>query len=358
VLSIEHSGARLWLVTLEEFMALHLRFWGLCACVLIAMAASRSVTYAAASDTAPANPSQTIFVDLTGSGSAQATAPSVPSTPPVTETTFIDLSKGNGSNTIMERRTPDRIRTPRTRQIDLSNGALLPPALQGDDAYIPEPDTVTITADRIGDPYEEGNRGRFRTHVGLHRYVIDPVERTYIAVVPSPARSGLHNFLTNLETPTVLANDLLQGDLDRAGNTLSRFVVNTTIGIGGIFDFAGDAGIAYRDNDFGATLASYGVSDSPYLLVPIIGPSNPRDLGGKVVDFALDPLHFVTLPGGIITSIGHTGLHEVDKRSVDVGDLDMLAKTSPDAYAEERAKARAERDAEINGTPPTPPPWQ
>ncbi len=94
---------------------------------------------------------------------------------------------------------------------------------------------------------------------------------------------------------------------------LARFVVNTTIGIGGIFDFAGKAGIPYRDNDFGATLAAYGVSDYPYLLIPVIGPSNPRDLGGKVVDFAIDPLHFVTLPGGIITSIGKAGLTQLDK---------------------------------------------
>ncbi|HXJ02747.1 MAG TPA: MlaA family lipoprotein, partial [Micropepsaceae bacterium] len=100
------------------------------------------------------------------------------------------------------------------------------------------------------------------------------------------------------------------------------------------------------------TLASYGVGDYPYLLVPIIGPSNPRDLGGKVVDFILDPLHFVTLPGGILTSAGHAGLHELDKRSVDVGELDMLDKTSMDAYAEERAKARDRRNAELNGTEP------
>jgi phospholipid-binding lipoprotein MlaA len=279
-----------------------------------------------------------------------APADSVPPSAPA-QTMFIDLTKGDAPVAM-----PDPVRTtvtnPRVRHIDLSDGKPLP---QLEEEEPPPPptqiDTITINADRLNDPYEDANRGRFKNHVRLHRYVIDPVERAYIYVVPTPARAGLHNFFTNLDTPAVLANDLFQGNLDRAGDTLARFVVNTTIGIGGVFDFAGKAGIRYRDNDFGATLATYGVSDYPYLLIPIIGPSNPRDLSGKVVDYVLDPLHFVTLPGGIITSIGHTGLNQLDKRSVDVGELDRLDKTSPDAYAEERAKARERRNAEINDTP-------
>jgi phospholipid-binding lipoprotein MlaA len=268
-----------------------------------------------------------------------------------TQTMFIDLTKGDGPIAMPDHNYPAAT-SPRIRHIDLSNGAPLPTLEESEPPPPPtELDTITINADKLSDPYEEDNRGRFRNHVRLHRYVIDPVERAYFYVVPTPARDGLHNFLTNLETPTVLANDLFQGRLDLAGDTLSRFVVNTTIGIGGIFDFAGKAGIPYRDNDFGVTLATYGVSDYPYLLIPVIGPSNPRDLGGKVVDYVLDPLHFVTLPGGIVTSIGHAGLHQLDKRSVDVGELDRLDRTSPDAYAEERAKAREERSAEINGTP-------
>lgn len=187
--------------------------------------------------------------------------------------------------------------------------------------------------------------------MGLHRYLIDPVERTYFAIVPLPARAGLHNFLTNLETPSAFANDVFQADPERAGVTLERFVVNSTLGIGGIFDIAGMAGIPYRDDDFGATLAAYGVSDYPYLLVPVIGPSNPRDLTGKFVDFFLNPLQWVALPGGIVTSGAHAGLHELDKRSLDVGELDDLARTTPDAYAVERKQARAARAAELGATP-------
>lgn len=282
---------------------------------------------------------------------SDAVRPNDPAPPMPAQTLFVDLTKGDGPVAMPERVYPTTSDT-RVRHIDLSNGAPLPAAEEDEPPPPPtQLDTITINADKLNDPYEDANRGRFKNHVRLHRYVIDPVERAYMYVVPTPARAGLHNFLTNLETPAVLANDLFQGDLDRAGDTLSRFVVNTTIGIGGVFDFAGRAGIPYRDNDFGATLANYGVSDYPYLLIPIIGPSNPRDLSGKVVDYVLDPLHFVTLPGGIITSISHAGLHQLDKRSVDVGELDQLDRTSPDAYAEERAKAREERNAEINGTP-------
>jgi len=219
------------------------------------------------------------------------------------------------------------------------------------DETVPEIEGITITADQLDDPYEGANRGRFSAHVRLHRYLIDPVERAYIYVVPERARAGVHNLLINLETPSVLANDLFQGKLDRAGDTLSRFVVNTTLGLGGLIDIAGRAGIAYRDDDFGATLATYGVGEYPYLLVPVIGPSNPRDLGGKVVDFFLDPLRWITLPGGIVTSIGNSGIHELDKRSEDVGALDRLAKTAPDAYAVERSRARESRAAALDATP-------
>jgi phospholipid-binding lipoprotein MlaA len=265
------------------------------------------------------------------------------------QTLFVDLSTG-AAHTAMPDRTLPPGKTPRTHHIDLSNGAALP-AAESEEDTAPEIDRVIITADQLDDPYEETNRGRFRAHVRLHRYVIDPAERTYIYVVPQPARAGVHNFLTNLETPSILANDVFQGKLDRAGDTLSRFVVNTTLGLGGIFDIAGMAGIPYRDDDFGATLASYGVDDYPYLLVPVIGPSNPRDLGGKVVDFFLDPFRWVTLPGGLLTSVGQTGFHELDKRSEDVGALDVLDRTAPDAYSLERSRARERRAAEINGPP-------
>ena len=321
--------------------------WGF----LLAAGAEQSFA-APASESATAGAVQTNFVDLTKDGGAPPAAAMLPAQAGNIDATsgvaFVDLTQDGSAMGTPQHQLP-RSRTPRTKLVDLTTGAEVPDLSQPDDEPEVVPDTVVITADRLNDPYEDSNRGRFKSHVWLHRNVIDPVERGYIAVVPTPARDGLHNFLFNLETPSVLANDLFQGDFSRAGDTVARFLVNTTLGLGGLIDVAGKTGMHYRDNDFGATLATYGVGDGPYLLVPVIGPSNPRDLGGKVVDFAIDPLHFVTLPGGIITSIGHAGARELDKRSTDVGELDMLAKTVPDPYAEERATARKHRADEISG---------
>jgi phospholipid-binding lipoprotein MlaA len=283
------------------------------------------------------------FVDLTTG--ASPSAPATP-TPAITTPTYIDLSNGAVPGP-SPTPPPTRART-RIHVVDLANGGAPTDTDDANDAE-PEPDLITITADRLADPYEEANRGRFNAHVRLHHYVIDPVERVYVAAVPDAARDGVHNVLTNLETPSVLANDLLQGNLKRAGDTLSRFVVNSTLGVFGLFDIAGRAGIPYRDDDFGATLATWGVGEGPYLLVPVIGPSNPRDLSGKVVDFVIDPFHYVTLPGGVVTSVGRSGLHEADKRQGEVGELDELTRTARDPYAAERAKAREERNKEIFG---------
>ena len=321
-----------------------------CGLMIAAMAASPST--GALSDAPQSTASPTNFVDLSAQGNATPRSAVPDQNTGTAATMFIDLTTGAAPVAM-----PDRVlhtKTPRMRIVDLTNGASTPPVDEADlEAEAPAPETtvITITADRLSDPYEETNRGRFRTHVGLHHYVIDPVERAYIYIVPEPARVGVHNFLTNLDTPTVLANDILQGKVDRAGNTLSRFVINSTLGIFGIFDFAGKAGIPYRDDDFGATLATYGVGDYPYLLIPVIGPSNPRDLSGKVVDIFLDPFRFVTLPGGIITSIGRGGVHEVDKRTDEVGELDELARSAPDPYAAERSMALEKRRTEIEGNP-------
>lgn len=198
------------------------------------------------------------------------------------------------------------------------------------------------------DPYEDGNRRRFRSHVALHRYIIDPVESVYVEIVPEPLRRGLHNVLTNIDTPSVFANNLFQGRPGAAGNTLARFVINSTAGVGGIFDLATRAGIPYRDNDFGRTLAVYGVGDYPYLMIPVIGSSNPRDFAGKIVDFALNPLRYTTLPGGIWTSLGLAGANELDKRSYDVGALVELDRTAPDPYAADRDMAREQRNRELD----------
>ena len=342
----------------RPLLSRHLRALGPLACGLMMTAMAASPIRAAPSPDAPQSAtSQTVFVDLTAQGSAtpRSVVPDRDTAASATPgTMFIDLTTGAAPTAM-----PDRVlqtKTPHIRLVDLTNGASPPPE-EAEEVPAPETTVITITADRLNDPYEETNRGRFRAHVRLHHYVIDPVERAYIYIVPEPARVGVHNFLSNLDTPAILANDVMRGQVDRAGNTLSRFVVNSTLGIFGIFDIAGQAGIPYRDDDFGATLATYGVGDYPYLLIPVIGPSNPRDLSGKVVDFFLDPFRFVTFPGGIITSIGRGGLHEADKRTHEVGELDDLSRSTPDPYATERSMALERRRVEIDDMPkPSVPP--
>jgi phospholipid-binding lipoprotein MlaA len=312
----------------------------------------------AAPSSAQRDPSGTIFVDLTANGNAQPlTQPNRGTDLTRPHSTFVDLTKGDAVTARPAPTSAIPAKTMHTRHVDLSRGDKIPLADDIDDPSVPVPETdqIIITGDRAADPYEAWNRRRFKTHVALHRNVIDPVETVYVDVVPAPVRWGLHNFLTNLETPSVLANDVLQVDLDRASGTLLRFVINSTVGIAGIIDVATRVGIRYRDDDFGQTLANYGVGDYPYLLVPVIGPTNPRDLSGKVVDLFLNPLHYFAVPGGILTSLGRAGAHEIDKRSVDVGELDTLARTVPDPYAAERSRARGRRNAEINGAARLPP---
>ncbi len=142
----------------------------------------------------------------------------------------------------------------------------------------------------ISDPIESVNRGIFEFNEVVDKAVLEPVARGYRYLIPSPARSGVRNFLRNLSSPTLLMNELLQGDFDGAGNVLVRAVVNTLIGVGGIFDVAGAENIPYEQEDFGQTLASWGVGHGPYLMVPIIGPSSVRDLSGRTLDAYVDPV--------------------------------------------------------------------
>src|SRR5690606_17780478 len=107
--------------------------------------------------------------------------------------------------------------------------------------------------------------------------VLQPAAATYRFIVPEPVQDGIRNVLRNLNGPVILANDLLQGEFDRAGDTAMRFLINSTIGLAGIFDVASDWGYEYHDEDFGQTLASWGVGEGFYLVLPLLGPSNLRD---------------------------------------------------------------------------------
>jgi phospholipid-binding lipoprotein MlaA len=144
-----------------------------------------------------------------------------------------------------------------------------------------------------GDPWEGFNRSMFAAHEAVDGAVLEPVARGYRAVTPRPVRQGVLNFLRNLRGPVIFANDVLQGEFGRAGTTAGRFAVNSTVGIVGVLDPATSMGLERHDEDFGQTLAVWGVPEGPYIFVPLLGPTNLRDGAGRVVDVVFDPLTWV-----------------------------------------------------------------
>lgn len=144
------------------------------------------------------------------------------------------------------------------------------------------------------DPFESVNRGIFAFNKVLDDNLIVPVARGYRYVTPKSVRTGVDNFLDNLSEPVTMLNSALQGDIENTFTSFWRFVLNTTFGLGGIYDFASnDALLAKRSEGFGDTLGTWGVSGGPYLVLPIMGPSNLRDLTGRVADGYSDPFNYI-----------------------------------------------------------------
>lgn len=144
----------------------------------------------------------------------------------------------------------------------------------------------------IYDPYEEYNRTVTKFNQALDHTIINPAIKGYRIVTPEPARDGLQNFMKNLRTPVNLLNQLLQGDMQGAHDVIIRAIVNTTVGMGGIFDVAAYEGIPYEAEDFGQTLAVWGVNDGPYIVIPFFGSSTLRDYGGMFADTLTDPIYW------------------------------------------------------------------
>jgi phospholipid-binding lipoprotein MlaA len=204
------------------------------------------------------------------------------------------------------------------------------------------------------DPYEQTNRSIFDLDQKFDHAIARPVAVFYNHAVPGVARDGIHNFLSNLDSPVIFANDLLQGETTRAGQTLGRAVVNSTLGLGGLVDLAGKIGIPGHEEDFGQTLAVWGVDEGPYLVLPFAGPSNPRDLVGMGGDIAMDPFTWMKWNNSTLHMMIRSGLEVVDLRAANVESLDQIERTSVDLYATTRSLYRQHRNAEIrNGAPDT-----
>ncbi len=143
------------------------------------------------------------------------------------------------------------------------------------------------------DPWEPWNRGVYKFNDAIDRGIAKPVARAYVRAVPKPIRTGISNFFSNLNTPTVMINDALQGKFKAAANDLGRFLLNTTVGIGGLLDPATSAGLDRDDEDFGQTLGHWGVHAGPFLELPLLGPSDLRDAPATVVDAYTNPRQYI-----------------------------------------------------------------
>jgi phospholipid-binding lipoprotein MlaA len=203
------------------------------------------------------------------------------------------------------------------------------------------------------DPWEKTNRDIFDFDVRLDHAVARPVAKGYRDVVPEPVRDGIHNALTNLNSPVVLANDVLQGDGTKAVNTAGRIVINSTVGIGGLIDVASKIGIPGHDNDFGITLGKNGIAEGSYLVLPFAGPMPPRDLLGTGIDVAFDPLTYVRFHGKDTWMVVRFGIGILDSRASTLDAVETIERSSIDFYATTRNLYRQSRNAKINEGKPS-----
>jgi phospholipid-binding lipoprotein MlaA len=209
-----------------------------------------------------------------------------------------------------------------------------------------------LVADDVeNDPYQGVNRAVFGVNDALDKNVLRPVTDGYKFVLPEPVRDRIRDVLAYASSPVILANELLQGEFDRAGYTFTRFFVNTIGGVG-IVDLAAAVGMPAHEEDFGQTLAVWGVETGPYLVAPLLGPTNPRDIAGFVVDMAFNPMTWVS--GSVASTAGNarTGADIIEGRSRTYEYTDQIEAGSVDYYATLRSLTRQRRnDLILNGAP-------
>ena len=214
-----------------------------------------------------------------------------------------------------------------------------------------EPINIVPAQDRpveeFSDPLEPVNRVVFAVNDGLDLVIIRPIATVYKAILPTFVRRGIGNFLSNVATPITLANDLLQGEWLRAENTMVRFMLNTTAGLGGLNDVAKHVGYERHTEDFGQTLAVYGVPSGPYIVLPILGPATPRHAVGRVVDTFANPWFWLLADEETIVRLTPGAVSVVNARAESLESLDAIRETSPDYYVSIRSLYTQSREAEI-----------
>ncbi|WP_108484394.1 VacJ family lipoprotein [Oceaniglobus ichthyenteri] len=206
-----------------------------------------------------------------------------------------------------------------------------------------------VTRDAVFDPFEQRNREVFNANTELDRLIIGGGASAYGGSVPAPVRRMVGNLADNLDGPGAVVNNVLQGNGEDAIHNGFRFVLNTTLGVGGLFDVASSFGLEERDADFGQTLAVWGAPEGAYLVLPVLGPSTERDAIGKVVDRFLDPLGFAFGERERYYALGVKVAAKVGKRD-DFGDtVDDLLYDSADSYAQARILYLQNRRFDVAG---------
>ncbi len=202
----------------------------------------------------------------------------------------------------------------------------------------------------VSDPFEGLNRVMFFIGDGLDTMFLRPISVAYTTFIPKPIRTGVDNFMSNVATPVTLSNDLFQGEWERAGTTAKRFLINSTVGIGGLLDVAAKQGLPGHTEDFGQTLAVHGVGSGPYLFIPILGPATPRHLAGRFVDLFTDPWTYILFKKPTLVRLAPTAVVSISARGDADAALTSIKETSPDYYSSiKNLYSQSRRNAINNG---------
>ena len=243
----------------------------------------------------------------------------------------------------------------------VSSAAVASPLLPSLPAEIPSMATITppppeadgnipsdiSMADAPSDPLEPVNRLIFGLNEGVDFLILRPVNTVYRTIVPQPLRKGVANVVYNLASPVIFANDLLQGEGKRAGNTASRFIINTTVGVGGLVDVAAKQGIPRHSEDFGQTLAVWGIGSGPYIVLPLIGPSTLRDTAAMAVDGTIDPMTWALMHEKTAVRMIPTATQIIVYHDEYLDVAQNMRRSSADFYASVRDVYAPRRQSEI-----------
>jgi phospholipid-binding lipoprotein MlaA len=230
----------------------------------------------------------------------------------------------------------------------IGGAALLAASVLCGCATPPSDPAARAAFERTNDPLEPLNRKTFALNEFIDWAVFRPAAKTYVFLLPEDARAAIHHVLDNMKEPTLFFNNLLQGEIKRAAITAGRFVVNSTVGFAGMVDVMTLSGVERQNADFGQTLFVWGVPSGPYLILPILGPTNPRDAVGSAVDSYADPATILANQYGVTElTTSRFIIGGVEERASILDLFDQLQKNSVDFYAELRSLSQQHRDAEL-----------